>query len=69
MPVRMVVTDEEWYYHRVDQQLARDLVLALEGWIDDADLVQVFENELGLFISDRFIVCPFPTWMTVNTPP
>ena len=56
--VRMVADYEDYYYHRVAQDIPHNLFFALEGWLDDADLVQVFENELGLYLSHRHYVMP-----------
>ena len=58
--VRMVAEAEDYHYHRVDQDIPQNLFFALEGWLDDTDLVQVFENELGLYLSDRHYVMPLP---------
>lgn len=58
--VRMVEVAEEYFYHRVPQDIPLNLFFAMEGWISDADLVQVFENELGLFLSSDFYVMPVP---------
>ena len=58
--VRMVAEVEDYHYHRVDQDIPQNLFFALEGWLDDTDLVQVFENELGLYLSDRHYVMPLP---------
>ena len=58
--VRMMAETEDWHYHRVPQDIPRDLLQALEGWLDDADLVQVFDNELGLFLSERWFIAPLP---------
>ena len=58
--VRMVEAEERYFYHRVPQNIPLDLFFALEGWITDADLVQVFENELGLSLSREFYVTPVP---------
>ena len=60
VPVRMVGETEDYYYHRVDQDIPQNLFFALEGWLDDTDLVQVFENELGLYLSDQHYVMPLP---------
>ena len=60
VPVQMVVEAENYHYHRVDQDIPQNLFFALEGWLDDTDLVQVFENELGLYLSDRHYVMPLP---------
>ena len=56
--VRMAVNSEDYYYHQVSQQIVNDLLFALEGWIPYVDLVQVFDNELGLFIGKEFMVTP-----------
>ncbi len=58
LSVRMTVNDEDFYYHRVAQDIPQNLFFALEGWISDADLMQVFENELGLYISEKWFVTP-----------
>ena len=60
VPVRMVEATEDYYYHRVPQDIPQDLFFALEGWIADTDMVQVFENELGLFLSNQYYVTPLP---------
>ena len=56
--VRMAMRAEEFYYHRVSQDIPEKLLFAMEGWIPDIDLVQVFDNELGLYISSDFFVAP-----------
>ena len=56
VPVRMAVQRESFYYHRVSQDIVYDLLFAMEGWIPYIDLVQVFDNELGLYISPDFMV-------------
>ena len=56
--VRMSLHNESFYYHRVSQDIPENLLFALEGWIPEADLIQVFENELGLVISAGFFVTP-----------
>ena len=58
MRVKMALQPEDFYYHRVSQDIPEDLYFAMEGWIPDVDLVQVFDNELGLYISDGFILTP-----------
>ena len=58
VPVRMAVQDEDFYYHRVSQDIPQDLFFAMEGWAPDIDLVQVFDNELGLIISHGYFVTP-----------
>ncbi len=56
--VKMAVRPEDFYYHRVSQDIPEDLYFAMEGWIPDIDLVQVFDNELGLYISSDFMAAP-----------
>ena len=56
VPVRMAVQRESFYYHRVSRDIVYDLLFAMEGWIPYIDLVQVFDNELGLYISSDFMV-------------
>ena len=58
--VRMVEAEEDYYYHRVPQDIPENLFFALEGWLSYTDMVQVFENELGLYLSDEFYVTPLP---------
>jgi hypothetical protein len=58
VPVRMAVHEEEFYYHRVAQDIPENLFFALEGWIPHVDLVQVFDNELGLCITEDYMVTP-----------
>jgi hypothetical protein len=56
--VRMTIRTEDFYYHRIAQDIPEKLLFAMEGWIPDVDLVQVFDNELGLYISEDFMVAP-----------
>ncbi len=58
--VRMATYEEDFYYHRVPGDLALDLFYAMESYIPEIDLVQVFDNELGLAISPEFLVSPVP---------
>ena len=58
LPVRMVESEEQFYYHETPQDIAENLFFALEGWIPFSDLMQVFDNELGLFLSADFYVAP-----------
>ncbi|MDE2841796.1 MAG: hypothetical protein OXN21_00290 [Chloroflexota bacterium] len=60
VPVRMVEAEEEYFYHRVPQDIPQNLFFAMESWITDTDMVQVFENELGLFLSSDYYVTPLP---------
>ena len=67
--VRMAVKEEDFYYHRVSQDIVEDMLFAMEGWIPYIDLVQVFENELGLCITKDYMVAPvvFRTEKTFDT--
>ena len=60
MPVRMGTYSENFYYHRAPSDLALDLCYAMENYIPEIDLVQVFDNELGLVITPEFLVAPVP---------
>ena len=60
VPVRMVEAEENYYYHRTPQDIPLNLFFALEGWLTDTDMVQVFENELGLYLSRGYYVAPLP---------
>ena len=56
--VRMALQTESLYYHRVSQDIPEDLFFAMEAWAPDIDLIQVFDNELGLMISPGYFVTP-----------
>ena len=56
LPVRMIEVTENFYYHRVPQDIPENLFFALEGWMSYSDLMQVFDNELGLYLSDGYYV-------------
>ncbi|MDA1348310.1 MAG: hypothetical protein O3A47_05520 [Chloroflexi bacterium] len=56
--IRMAVQDEDFYYHRVSQDIPENLLFAMGAWVPEIDLVQVFDNELGLIISPGFFVTP-----------
>ena len=56
--VRMVEAEESFFYHRTPQDIAENLFFALEGWIPYSDLMQVFDNELGLYLSADYHVAP-----------
>jgi len=56
--VRMAVYEDDFYYHRVSQDIPENLFFAMESWIPDIDLIQVFDNELGLYISPEIFVTP-----------
>ena len=58
LKVRMSVKEEEFYYHRITQDIPENLYFAMEGWVEDVDLIQVFDNELGLYISSDLFIGP-----------
>ena len=58
LPVRMAIYQEQFYYHRVSQDLVEDLYYAMEHFVPEIDLVQVFDNELGLYIDPWVFVTP-----------
>ena len=58
LTVRMVESEEQFYYHETPQDIPENLFFALEGWIPFSDLMQVFDNELGLFLSADYYVAP-----------
>ena len=58
--VKMGTYSEDFYYHRVPDDLARDLCYAMENFIPEIDIVQVFDNELGMAITPDFLVSPMP---------
>ena len=60
VPVRMGTYWENFYYHRAPDDLALDLCYAMENYIPEIDLAQVFDNELGLIITPEFLVAPVP---------
>lgn len=60
VPVRMGTYSENFYYHRAPEDLALDLCYAMENYIPEIDMVQVFDNELGLVITSEYLVAPVP---------
>ena len=60
VPVKMVEAEEDFYYHRVPQDIPENFFFALEGWMPFTDLMQVFDNELGLYLSSDYYVIPIP---------
>ena len=60
VPVKMVEAEEDFYYHRVPQDIPENFFFALEGWMPYTDLMQVFDNELGLYLSGDYYVIPIP---------
>lgn len=58
LPVCMAVQREDFYYNRVSKDIPELLYYAMENWFEDVDLIQVFDNELGLCITPDFFVTP-----------
>ena len=58
LPVSMVESEEQFYYHETPQDIPENLFFALEGWTPFSDLMQVFDNELGLYLSADYYVAP-----------
>ena len=58
--VKMIESEEDFYYHRVPQDIPENLFFALDGWMPYTDLMQVFDNELGLYLSGDFYLTPIP---------
>ena len=56
--VRMGTYAEDFYYHRAPDDLAASLFYAMENYVPEIDLVQVFDNELGLVITEDFLIAP-----------
>ena len=56
VPVRMLAVEEPVTYHRVPESLGLDFLFAWETWIADVDLMQVFDNHLGLLVGREFHV-------------
>lgn len=59
LAVKMAIIPENFYYHRTSQDLVQNLYYAMEHFIPEIDLVQVFDNELGLYIDHGVLVAPF----------
>ncbi len=58
--VKMIEAAEDFYYHRPPQDIPENFFFALEGWMPYTDLMQVFDNELGLYLSSDYYVIPIP---------
>jgi hypothetical protein len=52
----MLAVEEPITYHRVPESLGLDFLFAWETWLADVDLMQVFDNHLGLLVGQRFYV-------------
>ena len=58
VPVTMLAVEEPVTYHRTPPSLGLDFLFAWETWVADVDLMEVFDNRLGLVILDDFYVTP-----------
>jgi hypothetical protein len=58
VPITMLAVEEPITYHRAPESLGLDFLFAWETWIEDVDLMQVFDNHLGLLVADDFYVTP-----------
>lgn len=56
VPVRMLAIEEPVFYHRVPESLGLDFLFAWETWVADVDLMQVFDNSLGLLVGQDFYI-------------
>ena len=56
--VKMVIDEEDFYYHVVPQDIADNLLGAMQDWIEDVDLINVFDDGLGLLITKDYYVWP-----------
>lgn len=56
VPVCMLAVTEPVFYHRAPERLGLDFLFAWETWIADVDLLQVFDNQLGLLVGPEFYV-------------
>ncbi len=56
VPVCMLAVTEPVFYHRAPERLGLDFLFAWETWIADVDLLQVFDNQLGLLVGSEFCV-------------
>jgi hypothetical protein len=56
--VKMVLRDENFYYHVTPQDIPEYLLEAMQDWIEDVDLIHVFDDGLGLLIREDYFVWP-----------
>ena len=56
--VKMVMREEEFYYHVTPQDIPEYLLEVMQDWIEDVDLIHVFDDGLGLLIRDDYYVWP-----------
>ena len=54
----MMESEEHFFYHKVPQDIPQNLFFALEGWWEYSDLMQVFENELGMYLNSQYYITP-----------
>lgn len=55
---KMVMREEEFYFHVTPQDIPEYLLEAMQDWIEDIDLIHVFEDGLGLLIREDYYVWP-----------
>lgn len=56
--VKMVLRDEEFYYHVTPQDIPEYLLEVMQDWTEDIDLIHVFDDGLGLLVSEDYYVWP-----------
>ena len=56
--VKMVLRDEEFYYHVTPQDIPEYLLAVMQDWIEDVDLIHVFDDGLGLLVREDYYVWP-----------
>jgi len=56
--VKMVMRDEDFYYHVTPQDIPVYLLEAMQDWIEDVDLIHTFDDGLGLLIREDYFVWP-----------
>ncbi len=56
--VKMVLEYEDFYYHIVPQDIPENLLLAMQDWIENVDLINVFDDGLGLLITKDYFIWP-----------
>ncbi len=56
--VNMVMDEENFYFHVVPQDIPENLLSAMQDWIEDVDLINVFDDGLGLLITKDYFVWP-----------
>ena len=56
--VKMIMRDEEFYYHVTPQDIPQYLLEVMQDWIEDVDLIHVFDDGLGLLVREDYYVWP-----------